>query len=240
MTKINSIRFVLLISLILGSASCDNSRVKGTITFEGTKINKLTSVQPKFWFRNEDKNTIMNPNIKYKKGELAIYDIPPGNYGMSVDIDANLENPSMYPGDYRSWTQFSVTEGNKTYLDIELNKIIHLLLPQDNSVVMQHWDSECENKASFPALLKFSWESMGNDVYYDYSIQKMSCKPYKTIDSVIGATSKDTTVSMTLPESAPNEFYQFNLAARKNGKIIGTLMTHGGIGYGWDYRFRVK
>jgi hypothetical protein len=63
MTKINSIKFVLLIALILGSVSCDNSRVKGTITFEGTKINKLTSVQPEFWFRNEDKNTTANPNV---------------------------------------------------------------------------------------------------------------------------------------------------------------------------------
>lgn len=228
---------VFILSFITG---CDGYTVKGTLKFDGSEINRISPVEPKFWFRNEDRNIVVTPRIKYKKGQLRIYDLPAGNYGMSVDVDANLGNPGMYPGDFRAWTQFNVTERNKTHLNVDLTRIMHLISPQDNGAVMRYWDAECDEKIAIANPVVFSWEPVETGVYYDYYIEKTSCNPYKTLDTIIGATTQDSSVAVQLPESAPNEFYQFHLTARKNGKIIGTLMTHGGNGYGWDYRFRVR
>jgi hypothetical protein len=234
------LKFIYGIFILLLLTGCNPYLVKARLDFDGTKIDNVTPVQPKFWFRSEDKNVAVTPTVQYKDGYVKIYDLSPGNYGMSVNIDANPENPPSYPGDYRSWSQFRVSQGNKSDLEIELQKIIHLTSPQDNATVMRYWDAECNEKISFNSPTVFSWESLGAEVYYDYRIEKMSCKPYKTLDAPIGATTQETSISVLLPPSAPGEFYQFTLIARKNGRAIGMLMTHGGNGYGWDFRFRIN
>lgn len=234
------LRLAVFSLVLLSLTGCDSYRVKGRITYDGAAIDKLTPVQPKFWCRDEDKNVAVSAQIQYRNGFFIIKEIPPGNYGLSVDIDANPENPHMYPGDYRAWTRFSVMEGSKTEHDVELSRILHLVSPQDNGNVMQHWDAECEEKTLLPAPVVLSWEPLGDDVYYDYQIARMGCAPYRTLDAMAGASTRETTVSVELPQSRPQEFYQFSVTARKNGKTIGTLMTHGANGYGWDYRFRVK
>jgi hypothetical protein len=234
------LKFIYRIIILFLLTGCNPYLVKARLDFDGTKIDNVTPVQPKFWFRSEDKNVAVTPTVQYKDGCVKIYDLPPGNYGMSVNIDANPANPPSYPGDFRSWSQFNVSQGHKSDLEIELQKIIHLTAPQDNATVMRYWDAECNEKISFNSPTVFSWESLGAGVYYDYRIEKMSCKPYKTLDSPIGATTQETSISVSLPTSALGEFYQFTLIARKNGRTIGMLMTHGGNGYGWDFRFRIN
>jgi hypothetical protein len=214
-------RIVLSTTFILYLLTgCASEQLRGRLKYNDIEIDKVTAVQPHFWFRSEDKGTSVTPLVKYNNGLVKIYSLPLGNYGMSVNIDANPENPKMYPGDYKSWTKFTVTEGHRSDLDIELLKTLHLTSPQDNVV--------------------FSWDVLENDVYYDYSIALMSCVPFKTLDAIVGGTTKETSISLQLPHSAANEFYLLSLMARKNGRLIGQLMTHGGNGFGWDYRFRVK
>lgn len=219
---------------------CDKCLVEGKISFDGTDIHKVTSATPKFWFRNENKKIAVIPEIKQQDGQFTITGLPPGEYGVSVDIDANPENPVMYPGDYSSWTLFSVMEGNSTFLDIKVSKVIHLTSPQDNSSKMEHWDAACDNKPSFISPVVFSWESLGDNISYDYKVLKVSCKSHETLDGIAAGRTKATAVSLEIPPSAPNEYYQFDIWAQKDGKIIGTFMTHGFNGYGWDYRFRVR
>lgn len=235
-----SMKKLIFLLLFLTLTACENYRVKGGITFDGTSIDKLTTVQPRFWCRDEEKNKEVSAQVQYRNGYFLIKEIPPGNYGLSIDIDANPDNPPMFPGDFRAWTRFNVTEGKRTELDVDVSKVLHLLSPQDNGSLLPHWSAECEEKPSFPGPVVLTWEPMGDDVRYDYAISRMGCAPYRTLDTAGGATTTNTTMTLRLPPSAPNEFYQLTLAARKNGKTVGTLMTHGSNGYGWDYRFRVR
>lgn len=75
--------------ILLLFTSCASYQVRGQLTYNGTEIDKKTSVQPTFWFRNEDKGSSVTPTIKYSNGSVKIYGLPPGNYGISVNIDAN-------------------------------------------------------------------------------------------------------------------------------------------------------
>ena len=69
----------------------------------------------------------------------------------------------------------------------------------------------------------------------------MSCNPsYNRVGTVFGNTVKETSIRLDLEPSRDNECYGLQLNARKNGRPIGMLITHGGGGYGWDYRFRIK
>ncbi|MFA4829474.1 MAG: hypothetical protein WC855_12970 [Thermodesulfovibrionales bacterium] len=222
---------------------CVSDQVRGRLIYNNIDIDRLTPVESTFWFRSEEKGTSVTPTIKYKNGSITINGLPPGPYGMSVNIDANPLNPRMFPGDYSTWKSFTIIAGHRSDLDIELQKIIHLTSPVDNATVMSYGGQECADKIGNNSPVVFSWETLEDDVYYDYSIAAMQCKPFKMLKAMTGATTKDTSISLHLPHNEPNEFYLLTLTAKKNGKLIGQLVTHGLNEYkweGWDYRFRIN
>jgi len=230
------------ISPVLGTprkVSLSGSPVRGQILFDGKPITNVTDIVPHFWFRNEEKGTAWGGSAQYSEGEFGIREIPPGRFGMQVNIDANPANPSMYPGDYYAWKSFDVGKNDTQDLVVEMQKIIHLQKPQNNNVQMPGWGKQCESEFNLPRNLLFQWGSLGNGVSYDYSIQKIQC-PYTFKETVASGTTQETNLQIQLPVSGDNEFYLLELAARSKGRGIGILMTHGGNGMGWDYRFRVR
>jgi hypothetical protein len=85
-----------------------------------------------------------------------------------------------------------------------------------------------------------AWDPLGVDaVRYDYRIIKVICEPFAYGDFVAGRTTRETSAKADLPKSAPGEAYLLTIEARANGRRVGSLMTHGGSGFGWDYRFSV-
>ena len=104
---------------------------------------------------------------------------------------------------------------------------------------MPGWGKQCESELRLPRNVLFQWESLGEGVSYDYSIQKIRC-PYTFTDTVISGTTQETSLQIELPLSADNEFYLLEVHARSKDRPVGILMTHGGNGLGWDYRFRVR
>lgn len=238
--KKNLIRLICCLMFVFISA-CHRPVVVGTLYYEGKPVDQITSYEPHFWFRDENNTgNILHPEVTYKNSRFKVYGLPAGSYGVQTNIDAVMENPRDYPGDFYAWRQFSVTEGMVSKLNVDLQRVIHLTSPQDNGVQLHLWCAKCEDMISFPLPVTFSWESLGDNVYYDYYIARKNCSPYKTLETVSSGTIKDTQVAVSLLPSKDNEFYEFHLNARKEGRTIGLLMTHGECGYGWDYRFRVK
>lgn len=215
-----------------------NTKIIGTIYFDEKLISEITDIKPKFWFRNEDKNIIENPKVVYSNSKFTIDGLSEGNYGMSISIDANEINPMSYPGDFRKWITFSVKNDNVQELQIEMEKLIHLNSPQDNNYKIEKWGEKCD-KYSINSPVNFSWDKIEEDIYYDYSVSLINCEPYNNKNIVYSGTTKDNFIKLELPKNENNEYYLFNLYARKKGNKIGSLMTHGSNGHGWDYRFRV-
>jgi serine/threonine protein kinase len=214
--------------------------IRGRIMFDGRPVSMLTRIEPSFWFRNEAKGTAESAHAEYRDGRFLIRSLPEGRMGMSINLDLNQENPWSYPGDLRSWTTFQVRETDNPELVVHMRKIIRLIHPQDNGTVMDRWGAPCMEKIAFTSPVTFEWEPLAPDVYYDFSITRMDClNHYISNGTVAGKTVKETKITIGLPESKENECYGFHITARKEGRRIGMLITHGGNGYGWDYRFRV-
>ena len=213
--------------------------VRGKVLFDGDPITELTKIRPKFWFRDETKGTVVSADTVYSNGEFEIRGLPPGQYGISLQYDINQSNPISYPGDLRAWEQFTVTEKASSNLQIEPLQIIHMVKPEDNGKVLRDWSRCCETgRPAHPGTLKLQWTSLGENVYYDYTVSRLGC-PYQTLDSAASGTTQETSIELSLPRSNSNEYYLLTIYARKDGRKIGMLMTHGANGYGWDYRFRV-
>ncbi|MCP4401378.1 MAG: serine/threonine protein kinase [bacterium] len=215
--------------------------LRGRLRFDGRPITDFSSYEPTFWFRNEDSGKEQSARVKYENGRFEIYGLPPGNFGISVNLDANMENAWSYPGDFRTWKPFSVVKGKNPDMDLEMLQIIRLSSPQDNNSVMEKWGAECMEKINFRSPLTFRWEPLADDVYYDYQITRMNCLDnYNSAGTVAEGTIRETEVRLDLPSTRKDEVYGLHLYARKEGKRIGMLITHGSSGYGWDYRFRVE
>ncbi len=215
--------------------------IRGRLLFAGKPITDFTSCEPTFWFRNEDTGKEQSARVKYRNGSFEIYGLPPGNFGISVNLDANMENPWSYPGDFRVWKPFSVIEGEHSELELEMLRIIRLTSPQDNNSVMDRWGAECMETIHFREPVTFRWEPLGKNVFYDYRITRMAClNNYNSVGTLADGTTTAAEITVDLPSSQDNEVYGFHLYARKDGNRIGMLMTHGPNGYGWDYRFRME
>lgn len=239
----NTALMLALTAVILTSVDiclAETPSVKGKLKFDGELLWDVSRVEPRFWFRNEGTGKVAGGVAEYNKGNYEVFGLESGNYGMSVTVDLNPENPPTYPGDLRSFRRFSVTEGKTTRLNVDLAKTIHLIKPEDNGQAIPNWGAKCKEKTSFKGPVTFEWESVADGVYYDYKVTKPSCEPFTFGEAVESGTTKETQVTIPLDRSGSNDIYRFTLSARKDGRTIGMLMTHGGSGHGWDYRFRVR
>ncbi len=214
--------------------------VKGILEFDNELLSDISRVEPRFWFRNEATGKVAGAVAEYKAGEYEVYGLEPGNYGMSINVDLNPANPLMYPGDLRTWKTFSVSEKNPTRLNLNLTKLIYLIKPVDNGRQIPGWGGKCQNTPSISGPVTFEWKPLADNVYYDYSISKPTCKPFSFGKAIASGSTQDTKVTIPLEASSSNSIYLFKLNARKDGRTIGSLMTHGGNGHGWDYRFKVR
>jgi len=102
-------------------------------------------------------------------------------------------------------------------------------------------------KITFHSPIIFRWESLGENVDYEYHITRMNCLDnYNSAGTVIDGTVTLPEITVDLPPNLNDECYGFHLYALQDdghigiGSRIGMLMTHGENGYGWDYRFRVQ
>ena len=214
--------------------------LKGRILHDGELVWNISKAQPKFWFRNEDTGKGADGFAEYNQGHYEVSGLGPGRYGMSVFIDLNSENPREYPGDLRTWTGFKVTDNGPTIKDVNLTKLIHMVKPQDNGKEIPKWGAKCEERILLKGPVVFEWKPVVEGVTYGYSINKGTCKPFSYGKRIVSAKTRGTQVTIPLGASGANELYFFKLKAVKDGRTIGTLMTHGERGHGWDYRFKVN
>ena len=214
--------------------------VRGSVLFDGQPVTKVTQLQPTAWFRDESKGRIVNAELIYSGGDFEIRGLTPGIYGVSIHFDSNEINPHSFPGDLRAWETFTVADDADTAMNVSVLKLIHMIKPSNNAIVLANWNRCCEDgKPDHSGTVELEWASLGKNVFYDYSISRIVC-PYKAVGSAASGTTNQTKVKLQLPPSEPNEYYILQIYARKDGRQIGMLMTHGANGHGWDYRFRVE
>jgi tetratricopeptide (TPR) repeat protein len=75
---------------------------------------------------------------------------------------------------------------------------------------------------------------------YRYFLLAGSCARGGTQREIQREKTGMTTIALTLPPSADNEYYIFRIEAWRDGRLVGDLYTHDGGAHSWNYRFRVR
>lgn len=216
--------------------------ISGRLLFEGKPIRVDKKVLVSFWMRDEGSGKKAEYQMKFEPADSAFYvdSLRPGKYGVSINVDKNSSNATSYPGDYRAWANFEIKNGYSIKRDINLDQIIHLTAPQDNNRLIEGWSVSCREKQSFGSPLKISWKSLGSGVRYTYIVRNNPCEPFSYGEPVAQGSTTKTSVTLRLPKTDQDKQYMLELKAYRDNLLIGSLITHGEKGMGWDYRFLIK
>ncbi len=214
--------------------------ITGRLFFDGKPLSEYTKATATFRVYSRDLNQWITPAYEYdpETAAFTLQVIAEGSYSCNVEVDANGANPERYPGDYKGSGHFSAWFTSAQSLKIDMDRIIHLVEPQNNDKPVVGWGAWCFNKVQFKTPVRVSWEPVERDVYYTYTVNRTICSPFSEKELVAGDTTTATSVILDLPPNREGEIYLMNITARKNGRSVGSIMVHGGNGYGWDYRFR--
>ena len=197
----------------------------------------------KIWFRDLDSRKYPSARTEVEDGRIRIFGLPPGDYYMRVEINANQSNGMQYPGDLTSSSQFTVEAGEVASFGVYLVYTLHLVEPYDNNEDIPDWENPCGEEDVLPKALRVAWKAPiadVDDIKYTYRVRRAACQPYRLKDVVVEGTTYDTSVSLELPPTPPGESYQLTLVAHRGGEVIGQLMTFGGGGHGWHLGFRTQ
>lgn len=221
----------------------------GTIVNAGKPPAPLPAMEPRFWFQDRDSGQRVQPGVEHQDGEFKVRNLDPGHYGLNVAYDLNPANPLQYPGDLRAWETFTVEPGQAPVkLKLNLIRLLHLTAPVDNNRPVASWGRQCQDGAQAGDIspsqpIKFSWESLGPGVSYDYEILRVTCGNPTSSQTVAGGLTKDNHTpwpDFKLPESPKNSYYVFRLEAQAGNQVIGRLRTHSAEDHDWHYPFRVR
>jgi hypothetical protein len=213
---------------------------EGRLLLDGKPFSDPAAPPPSFWFRNQDTKTVVRPAVEYAAGVFKVRDLPPGRYGLSVRIDFEPDNPNIFPGDLNAWSEFTLAPGGTASVEAQLRRIMRLLQPVDNNVLIPGWDVPCGGGSVAPGRLVFAWEPLGPDVRYVVSVDRLACgRGYAPVGRVFSGSIGEAWAKVELPPSREGECYSFRLSAIRDGRPVGVMATHGKGGLGWDYRFTV-
>ena len=174
--------------------------------FQGRPIEEFTSVEPVFSLNNRDTGEKgIRPEIEYQEGRYMIQELVSGNYVLFLSINANPDNPGGYPGYpgdlfYRDSRLF-IPADDGVQLSIDLQRVIHLMLPRDNSGVMEHWGERGPAMIAFAAPVEFAWDAVADGALYHFTIYRMQSEPFKYLDrDVEEGMTQATRVSLDLAQ----------------------------------------
>lgn len=223
--------------------------VYGVVRYAGQPIINYTDMQPHFWVRDEDKGNAVETEVTYDPlyGEY-LYRLQVGTYGISVDVVLGENYPT--PGDYTSFTQVIVEEGQPILnQDLALTRIIHLTSPFDN---IEPWDIGFDRQKQWDTPLLesktvlFSWDAIPEAIAYHLTITEVELNPeknlqWKNIQTHFDDRITDTSLEIELPSNPEDHFYSARMYAMDMaGNYVGSLMIRlKNGGWGWDMRFRV-
>jgi hypothetical protein len=215
--------------------------VKGQLFFDGRPFSDVTAAAALIRLYSRELKQWITPDYAYDaaSGTFQLTGIAAGSYSGEVKVDADRSNPDQYPGDYKGRFNFNAVPPSRVVVTVDMERIMHLTSPEDNNVPLADWGAVCSNKIEFETPVAIAWEPLGSDVFYSYSIVRTVCQPFGFKEAVAGDRTTASRVVLDLPPNKEGEFYTLRFEAQKNNKTVGSLMTHGANGWGWDYRFRV-
>lgn len=225
----------------------DKTSLPGPVTmmvrllFDGNPLSESTAALAVFRMHSNELKQWFTPDYSYDRGAgvFRLRGMAEGTYIGQVTIDADRSNPDQYPGDYKGKFTVTVLQSAPATVNADMERIIHLTGPEDNARPLKDWGKVCSSNTEFETPVAVSWEALGKGVVYSYTIVRTVCQPFSFQNTVAGDKTTASKVVLDLPPNREGEFYTLRLEARKNDRIVGSLMTHGENGWGWDYRFRV-
>jgi len=234
-------RFALIsLAIIVTSAVAHGQNIAVQLLFDGSPLQ--TAATPGITCKDEDRDEWFDCAITPDSGtaRYVMKRPAPGHYTIHVEVYENKDSPARFPGDYDVFHHFVVTDDGPLELDVDVLKLIHVTLPWDNTKDL--YGMLLRPRAEKPVVgttVTFQWDPLVPAAEYGYEVYPAHSNPYTRLNIVVSGTTSNTSVTLHLPLSAPEQYYEFWLTALRAGHQIGEVFTYDSCAQGQVYRFVV-
>ena len=226
------------------SVKAESATISGTILYNEEPISDFTSQPANFFVRDESsgKQVFISPSYDSSTGAYSIPEMPPGEFGIDVffDVAVPFNGEQGFAGDLDGWESPIIVPKDQqiVYVDLPVEKTIHLTNPVDNAVYV---GTIGDPKDTYPPReLTFRWDAIAEASSYYAYIDEYE-EPITFLREVTSVSTSNLECGVLLPISEPNHFYLFELwAYGTDDLMVGKLMVPYHNGHGWDYRFRIS
>lgn len=180
---------------------CTGYSIKGVIRYQGTPMSEFTKLNPTFFIRDEGSGTLFESAAYTYNNSDSTYEIMnlTGRIGVSIKFLVNAN----WAGNYKTW--IVVNETNAGTYDIEVIKIMHIIVPWDNANV-----EPLSKEYSSP--LTFKWDPVPGATSYETRINGIG-------------SGRLTSTSYTATLEPSEDPYEFFVDAFNANEIIATSET---------------
>lgn len=229
------------------SRSSGTGVITGELRYNGTPIDNLSPILPKLWVLDHRCMERLSNWTKCKadaessvqKSRYTVTGLSPGLYELSVAIDANVDNPLGFAGDFQGdlWEVSIDAPGAVVHQDVALRRYIRLLEPVDS--VQRLPFTVNDPTPSHHSPIRLAWEPVPGATEYRYDIAVFT-KGKSGTQKYLSHATQNTFCVLELPPSRPGQSYMFHLSAFGPTGYLGEFWLRGSCVSQKDYRFVIR
>ena len=193
----------------------------------GRPIRKLTSVRPDFW-ASDEKGRVQGARVSRRGYDWLISGLPAGALSLTVGVDSDPSAPGPQAGDLAASVVLEGAPGIQR-ITVDLLRLMRLTKPQDQGG---------ENLPAMASPVRFTWEPLGRDIRYRWSLDACDAKGV-VVKTLLKDLTADHDMELALPPNPPGQHYVFRLTAFQGRKAVAAVAVRGRGVSRWSYALRV-
>lgn len=219
---------------------CAGYSIHGVLRHRGVPMYQLTSAAPVILCRDHGTSQVISEAAVIYNQADSVYEI--FNLAGTIDISVSFHvtgDGATLPGNYLAWKEVDETDAGVD--DIEVERIIHLIEPWDNTNIEFSVD---DTPAGHATPVRFEWAALTGATTYRVYITRVRDQDhpdgYGYIETAVNVAVQDTVYVAHLSASGDSDHYEFSVWAYDGDSSIGLYVTTCTDGHAWEYRFKVS
>nr|HOO45290.1 MopE-related protein [Deltaproteobacteria bacterium] len=219
---------------------CTGYSLHGVLHHRGLPMYQLTGAVPVILCRDHGTGQVFSDAAVICNQADSSYEI--FNLAGTIDISVSFHvagDEATLPGNYLVWEEVDETDAG--VYDIEVERIIHLIEPWDNTNIEFSVD---DTPAGHTAPVRFEWAALSGATTYQVYIARVRDQDhpdgYGYVETALNVSVQDTVYVANLSASGDYDHYEFSVWAYDGDSSIGLYVTTCTDGYAWEYRFKVS
>ena len=182
---------------------------QGLITYAGQPFGMKVSATPQLKVWSEAARDHVVAPMRYENGEVEIFDLEPGLYRV-----------------WATWWDGANRYDGGQEVRVEASRVVQFEFHMNRSIEIaaiagaERREGSCELVSVSPVVI--AWKPFEDGTIFDYDVYESRCDNKGRGVPLSSGSTKQLSLTLSLPPNKPGMRYQINLGARRSGTWVGT------------------